>query len=192
MIVANYLAEPGIYLLEFPDGNYVGQSNNIKSRLFQHTSKMAERIHPNKRIRRGFAAYGMPEISVLCYCPLDQLNNAEIYWMGVHDCYPAGYNQQPGGGYPRKGLVDAPYTGVGEVVENGSFVFDRPLSVLDANINRLDSPSFRYTLEHSPFMDVLKLLGFAVLSGIGYLFWVNPPAAIGVIFLLLLILKLQQ
>lgn len=125
----------------------------------------------------------MPKISVLCYCSLAELNSAEIYWMAEYDCYPNGYNQKPGGGFIRTGLVDVPYLGV----EDNTPIF----CSAQASIDRLDSPSFRKTMEHTPIMDIFKVVGLATVCGLGWLLWVNPPAAIGVIFLLGLILKLQ-
>lgn len=92
---------PGIYRLVFPDGSYVGQSKNVKSRLKQHASKILDGIHPNSKIREGVKLHGEPLYEVLEYCSLAKLNEAEIYWMDVYDCYPNGYNQKPGGDYAR-------------------------------------------------------------------------------------------
>ncbi len=100
----------GIYLLRYPDGCYVGQSNNVVKRLNKHRAQLLEGIHPNKKLRLAYARYGyLPTFDVLDYCSLSKLNNAEIHWMEVHDCYPNGYNQKPGGGFTRPGIVDEPY-----------------------------------------------------------------------------------
>lgn len=92
---------PGIYRLVFPDGCYVGQSKNVKLRLKQHASKIAEGIHPNAKIRAGVSKYGEPLYEALEYCTLADLNAAEIHWMDVYDCYPDGYNLKPGGDFAR-------------------------------------------------------------------------------------------
>lgn len=173
---------PGIYLLEFPDGCYVGQSNNVKSRIYQHTSKMVEHLHPNRRIRAGYREFGMPIISVLCYCSLSELNAAEIYWMSQYNCFPNGYNQKPGGDYARSGVTDVEYNGVS--IDN--------LPIFKHSVeDRLDSPEFVKTMETTNIMGVFKIIGLGIVAFIAYLFWVNPPAAIFVIFLLALLLKLQ-
>lgn len=95
------LNKPGIYRLAFPDGSYVGQSKNVKSRLKQHKDKILEGIHPNKKIRAGIESHGEPEYEVLEYCSLGALNAAEIHWMDVYDCFPNGYNLKEGGDYTR-------------------------------------------------------------------------------------------
>lgn len=96
------LSRPGIYRLVFPDGSYVGQSANVKSRLKQHLTKMTEGIHTNYKIRAAVAEYGLPTMEVLEYCSLGALNAAEIHWMDKYDCFPNGYNLKEGGDYPRE------------------------------------------------------------------------------------------
>lgn len=98
----------GIYLLAFPDGNYVGQSNDVLARLNDHVTKMENHSHSNRKIRLGYATYGLPTISILCNCSLAELNSAEKYYMAKYNCYPSGYNLIPGGNYKR-GVVDVQY-----------------------------------------------------------------------------------
>lgn len=148
---------------------------------------MVEHIHPNRRIRAAYRTHGMPLIRVLCYCSLAELNAAEVYWMNQYNCYPNGYNQKPGGDYVRKGVIDVSYCGLDAPVFGGYVA----VSSLEDNISRLDSPSFVSTMERTSIMEVFKIIGLGIVALILYLFWVNPPAAIFLIFLLGIILKLQ-
>jgi hypothetical protein len=88
-------------MLSFPDGNYVGQSNNVERRIKKHISQMKEGIHPNARIRDGVTNYGLPNVHTLCHCSLEDLNDLEIAYMDIYNCYPNGYNLKPGGGFTR-------------------------------------------------------------------------------------------
>lgn len=88
----------GIYLItnKVNGKKYVGQSIDIEKRWKDHIrdSKKSEyTIH--KAIRK----YGVEnfEFSVLEECPVDKLDEREIYWISELDTYNNGYNMTLGG-----------------------------------------------------------------------------------------------
>ena len=78
---------------------YIGQSNNIEKRYNQHSydSSHSERIH--SVIDRAIAKYGLENFSfeIIEECPVEKLDEREIYWIAYYDSYNNGYNSTIGG-----------------------------------------------------------------------------------------------
>lgn len=88
----------GIYLItnKVNGKKYVGQSIDIEERWKRHicASKKSE-FHIHRAIRK----YGIDnfDFSILEECPVDKLDEREIYWISELDTYNNGYNMTLGG-----------------------------------------------------------------------------------------------
>lgn len=92
----------GIYLIEYPNGKiYIGQSQNIHSRILEHNSRARvehrgdkkELQLCDKKIRQYFEN-GITEYIVLEECSIDELDSKEDYWISYYDALnkEKGYN----------------------------------------------------------------------------------------------------
>ena len=82
---------------------YVGQSNDIQWRWYEHKSDLNANRHHNTHLQRAYNKYGKDvfEWVILEECSLDKLNEREIYWIAKKDSFYDGYNQTLGGGGTR-------------------------------------------------------------------------------------------
>lgn len=91
----------GIYKIEnLVSGKiYVGQSRHIKSRFIQHKSELRNGSHYNKHLQYAWDKYGEESFvfSVIEECPIELLNERELYWIDKLDAYNSGYNETLGG-----------------------------------------------------------------------------------------------
>lgn len=91
---------------------YVGQSSDLGSRKRQHWDKLRLNRHPNKRMQADWNGEGNGtfRFDIIEYCPIEQLNERETYW--IHELKSTdpsiGYNKQVGGSYQEKRLKDKP------------------------------------------------------------------------------------
>ena len=72
---------------------YVGQSNDIQRRFLEHT-------HRNKlQIDMAIQKYGKENFifEILEECPIEQLNEREMYWIETLNSFKNGYNYRFGG-----------------------------------------------------------------------------------------------
>lgn len=78
---------------------YVGQAQDIEYRLYQHRYLLS-RGKDNAHLRHAYQKYGAEdfEVSVLEYCPVDELNDREVFWVAEKNAYHDGYNFTLGGG----------------------------------------------------------------------------------------------
>ena len=92
----------GIYKLNFPNGKcYIGLSNNIKRRMYEHNNSNRLQSHPNHPVDLAIAKYGrFEEIEILEYIDdYHELRERERYWIKYYDSTnkAKGYNLTPGG-----------------------------------------------------------------------------------------------
>lgn len=94
---------PGVYVIRnIKNGKvYVGQTNDLKLRKRNHFSDLKANIHHNKHLQNAWNKYGEEnfEFEVLEECPLEKLNEVEIYWIKFYESYNRrfGYNFELGG-----------------------------------------------------------------------------------------------
>lgn len=74
---------------------YIGQSINIEQRWKQHKAE-TRRTAP---LYLAFDKYGIDnfDFSVIEECPIEELDDREIYWISYYDSYNKGYNATLGG-----------------------------------------------------------------------------------------------
>lgn len=100
----------GIYKIENIITNecYIGQSKDIFVRIGQHKSLLKHNKHTYRdgqltRLQKAWNKYGEEnfEFSILYFCPIEELNEQEIYWINYYQCnyyrYGKGYNATDGG-----------------------------------------------------------------------------------------------
>lgn len=75
----------GIYCIENLSTNkkYIGQSVNISERWKKHISELNNGLHHNDYLQKAWNKYGIENFKfyVLEYCPIDKLNEKEIYYI---------------------------------------------------------------------------------------------------------------
>lgn len=93
----------GIYCIEnlINHKKYIGQSKNIKRRLSDHLSELRNNKHFNDHLQRSWNTYGQKNfnISILCYCPENELDKRETYYIDLYKTMNKdfGYNKDSGG-----------------------------------------------------------------------------------------------
>ncbi len=97
----------GIYMLSFQERIYIGQSNNCSRRYAEHVEALTSGTHKNRRVRAAYELHGLPKLTILAGCALEDLNRLEIMFIQKYNSYGGygGLNLTGGGGYPRKRSV---------------------------------------------------------------------------------------
>lgn len=98
----------GIYKLDYPNGKcYVGQSKDIKRRMWEHNNIKRLDNHFNSPCDLAIKKYGIfKEIEILEFCPAEQLDEKEQYWINFYHSNEKdkGYNLTIGGQNGRKSI----------------------------------------------------------------------------------------
>jgi group I intron endonuclease len=91
----------GIYKIENTINKkvYIGQSNNISLRFSNHKYELNNNKHSNSHLQRAWNKYGKENFTfeILCECNLEELNEKEIYFIGLYCSFEHGYNRTEGG-----------------------------------------------------------------------------------------------
>ena len=83
--------------------SYIGQSKDIFNRKKEHLYRAFHQYSGNqewdKTFYRALRKYGQDNFSfeVLEECPIEKLDEREIYWISYYDSFNNGYNETPGG-----------------------------------------------------------------------------------------------
>lgn len=97
--------KPGIYrCVNINDGrSYVGQTNSLQKRKKEHLQALKNHRHGNSHFQRAWDLHGEYnyEWQVVETCPLEELDELEIYWIDRYDAFRDGYNNTVGGGGAR-------------------------------------------------------------------------------------------
>lgn len=83
----------GIYLIQREDHIYIGQAQNIKTRIRKHFESLKSNKHKNKHLQNAFNHYGEQSFSVLVLneCKIDELDRYEQEWLDLLREYPKEY-----------------------------------------------------------------------------------------------------
>lgn len=81
------------------DKKYIGQSIDIYKRWKDHIDALEENKHYNVHLQRSWNLYGKENFhfSILEECPVEELNQKEMFYVDKFDAYYNGYNQTLGG-----------------------------------------------------------------------------------------------
>lgn len=73
---------------------YIGQTKNLYRRQCNHIGKLRRNIHPNKHLQNAWNKYGEDafQFRVLEYCPLEKLDEKELFWINCYQSHQVGYN----------------------------------------------------------------------------------------------------
>ena len=93
----------GIYLIKnkITEKVYVGQSKNVKSRIYEHRVKLRNNLHCNGHLQSSVNKYGIESFifKKIESCEVEKLNEREIFWIKELDSAnkEKGYNKTEGG-----------------------------------------------------------------------------------------------
>lgn len=93
----------GIYCITNSKNNkkYIGQTYDLKFRWLHHRSDLRGNRHHNRHLQAAWNKYGEENFKFdeLEYCPLEQLDEREIYWINYYKSQDQkfGYNLADGG-----------------------------------------------------------------------------------------------
>lgn len=78
---------------------YVGKSVDLKQRWHSHKSYLRSGTHCNEYLQRSWDKYGEESFvfEIIEYCPVENIEQREIYWINTLDSYKNGYNLTIGG-----------------------------------------------------------------------------------------------
>lgn len=79
---------------------YVGQSYDTERRIRAHKNKLRIGAHANRHLQSAWNKYGEDafSFSIVEYCPIDALDDREMYWIRtLSTISPNGYNMTLGG-----------------------------------------------------------------------------------------------
>lgn len=80
-----FFMNSGIYKLEWDSGYYyIGQSQQLKERAYQHKRRLSRGDHENKALQSVFNKYGIFNFIVLEYCEIEKLNEKEQYYLDLY------------------------------------------------------------------------------------------------------------
>jgi len=100
----------GIYKIENKINNkiYIGQSKNIKSRIYNHKKRLALGNHYNSHLQESYNKYGLKcfNFETIEYCNENLLNEREIFWIKKLNTFNNGYNLTEGGSYRNYACAD--------------------------------------------------------------------------------------
>ena len=76
----------GIYKLIFTSGKYyIGQAQNIAVRYRTHVSELVSGKHFNFKVQQEYVVCGIPDIEVLCECPIPELDIKEPTYIDINN-----------------------------------------------------------------------------------------------------------
>ena len=91
----------GIYKIKniVTDDIYVGQTNNFDRRFAEHKRDLNNQKAANIHLQRAWNKYKECsfEFSIVEECPVEKLNEREMFWVAHYDSYHNGYNMTFGG-----------------------------------------------------------------------------------------------
>lgn len=101
----NFINKPGIYKCTcLSNGRcYIGQTQDLARRKQVHIHELENNKHINSHLQRSWNKYGKDNFTweVLELCPIDMLDEREIYWIKEYDAFTSGFNMTLGGGGTR-------------------------------------------------------------------------------------------
>ena len=96
-----FVRRPGIYKCTclVDEWEYVGQAQDLFKRKKQHLYDLRNNKHYNKHLQNSWNQNGEDSFvwSVIEYCDIEELDDAEIYWINELNSFRHGYNQCEGG-----------------------------------------------------------------------------------------------
>lgn len=91
----------GIYIIKNILNNkvYVGQSRNMKNRIYIHRYALRHNFHSNDHLQKAWNRDNEKSFifEIIEECPFEILDEREIYYINFYDSYMHGYNGTTGG-----------------------------------------------------------------------------------------------
>lgn len=142
----------GIYCIEnIIDGKkYIGQSVDLKSRLYQHKTKLKNNKHPNRHLQFSVNKYGLENFKfyIIEECEIKFLDERERYYILLYksDDKSFGYNVEPGGSHSLKTMSDETKLKISTSLKGREFTQEHKDKIGKANHERIISSETRHKM----------------------------------------------
>lgn len=105
----------GIYALYWYDQDlvYIGQTNNFSVRKYEHFRLFKTGSASNHKLKNAYDLYGEPTFEILSFCPVDQLDTEEYFYIKEFNSVKQGLN-----------ILDKPF-GTGKDTEHQAAKFSK-------------------------------------------------------------------
>lgn len=139
----------GIYCIEnMVNGKkYVGQSVNLKDRLYGHKTKLKHNKHKNRHLQFAVNKYGLENFTfnIIEECDVAHLDERERYYISLYksDNEAFGYNIEPGGSRSIKTMSKQTRTKISESLKGREFTEEHRAKIWKANHERIISEETR-------------------------------------------------
>ena len=139
----------GIYCIEnmVNEHKYIGQSINLKDRLYGHKTKLKHNKHPNRHLQFAVNKYGMENFKfyIIEECDIPQLDERERYYISLYKTNNPefGYNIEPGGSRDLKTMSDETKLKISESLKGRAFTEEHRAKIGQANLSRQISEETR-------------------------------------------------
>lgn len=139
----------GIYCVENMVNNkrYIGQSVDLKSRLYHHKSNLKNNKHKNRHLQFAVDKYGIDNFKfyIIEECSVECLDERERYYISLYrsDNEDFGYNVEPGGARGLKTMSDGTKSKISAALKGRKFTQGHRQKIGEANHNRIISEETR-------------------------------------------------
>ena len=139
----------GIYCIEnmVNEHKYIGQSINLKDRLYGHKTKLKHNKHPNRHLQFAVNKYGIENFKfyIIEECDIPQLDERERYYISLYKTNNPefGYNIEPGGSRDLKTMSDETKLKISESLKGRAFTEEHRAKIGQANLGRQISEETR-------------------------------------------------
>lgn len=133
----------GIYCIEniINKKKYIGQSVNLKDRLYGHKTKLKHNKHKNRHLQFAVNKYGIENFKfyIIEECNITCLDERERYYISLYktDNDEFGYNIEPGGSRSLKTMSDKTKLKISKSLKGRKFTEEHRNKIGKANHERI-------------------------------------------------------
>lgn len=145
----------GIYCIEniINGKKYIGQSVNVKDRLYGHKAKLKSGKHKNNHLQFAVNKYGIENFKfyIITECEVEQLDFMECYYISTYksDNADFGYNTEPGGSRGLKIMSEQTKLKISEALQGRVFTEEHKSKIGEANRKRVISEETKQKMSNN-------------------------------------------